>query len=261
MSRALPAKVAEVGAALATSAGGYLHNAVREPYATCGVCSTPVDGYEMCFKCREHARLGLPVADRVASLVYAVKRYSNGQRDQMYTAMYGYKGPVPQPGYVKLIRSLLILGLVGHFDCDRKLSGQPEIRWAAVPGTQHAGREHPLHALIAPLFTSPEFEVPLSLPPGAEKDRGVIKSQKLEVGATIPAGTHVAVLDDSWVTGGSAQSAAAALRDAGAASVSILTVARVLEPSYPTTAEFLKSDYWKRDFDYRICPWTGGDCP
>lgn len=261
MSRALPAKVAEVGSALATSAGGYLHNAVRMPHVTCSVCSTPVDGYEMCFRCREHARSGLPIADRVASVVYAVKRYPNGQRDQVYTAMYGYKAPVPQPGYVKLIRSLLILGLVGHFGCDRKLSGQSEVRWAAVPGTQHAGREHPLHALIAPLFTSPELEVPLRLAPGAEKERGAIASQRLEVGTPIAPHTHVAVLDDSWVTGGSAQSAAVALRAAGAASISILTVARVLEPSYPPTSEFLTSEYWNGGFDYRVCPWTGSDCP
>lgn len=259
MTRRLPPALDDLGVALGRTAGGYLHNALREPPETCSVCATPVDGWQRCFKCNEHAKSGLPIADFVASMVYAVKRSPAGERDQMYTAMYGYKAPYPQATYVNVVRTLLLLGIVGHLDCVLSLSGASDVRWATVPGTQHA-REHPLHRLVASMFTSPDLEVPLRLSPTATKERA-LRPGGLIVEAAMPRDTHIALIDDSWVTGGSAQSAAVALRQAGAASVSILTVARVLEPTYRTTEAFLRSDSWGRPFDYAICPWTGGDCP
>lgn len=260
MTRELPESVVRIGEALATSAGGYLRNTVRQPPITCSVCATPTGGYPRCIPCRTHAESGLPIADRVASMVYAVKPSATGQRDQTYTAMFGYKGARPRPAYVDVVRSLLGLGIVGHLTCDLKLSGQRLVRWAAVPSTQHAKAEHPLHRLIVAMFKSPEFEVPLGTRPGAMKDRR-LQPDNFVVAGNIQNDTHVALYDDSWVTGGSAQSAAIALHQAGAASVSILTVARVLGPEYGPNADFLRSEHWKRDFAYTLCPWTGGDCP
>jgi hypothetical protein len=48
-----------------------LSNVVREPLRTCRVCVTPVDGFELCWRCREHLRVD-GVADLVAPLMYAI---------------------------------------------------------------------------------------------------------------------------------------------------------------------------------------------
>jgi predicted amidophosphoribosyltransferase len=47
-------------------------------------------------------------------------------------------------------------------------------------------------------------------------------------------GKHVLVLDDVWTTGSEAQSAAFALRCAGAAAASVMVVGRWLNPRYRT---------------------------
>lgn len=261
MTRELPENVVRIGEALATSAGGYLHNTLKLTSVTCAVCATPtVSGYPTCYPCRTHALSGLPITDRVASMVYAVKSSEAGRSDQTYTAMYGYKGAQPRAAQLELVRSLVGLGLVGHLTCDLKLSGQKLMRWATVPGTRHSGTEHPLRHLIAPRFRLPDYEISVRMRAGAVKERS-LQPGNFEVLDAVPAGTHVAVFDDSWVTGGSAQSLAIALHQAGAASVSILTLARVLGAEYEPNADFLRSDYWKRPFDYTICPWTGGSCP
>jgi hypothetical protein len=55
------------------------------------------------------------------------------------------------------------------------------------------------------------------------------------------AGRHLLVLDDTYVSGARAQSAAAALRLAGAASVQIVAAGRVLRPDrVPAHADFLR---------------------
>jgi orotate phosphoribosyltransferase len=73
-------------------------------------------------------------------------------------------------------------------------------------------------------------------------------------------GHHVLVLDDMWTTGSNAQSAALALRRAGAAAVSVMVVGRWLNPSYGHTGEFIKTRL-QRDYDPDMCPVTGASCP
>ena len=54
-------------------------------------------------------------------------------------------------------------------------------------------------------------------------------------------GRHILLLDDTYVSGARAQSAAATLRLAGAASVRILVIGRVLRPErVPAHASFLR---------------------
>lgn len=260
MSRQLPAAVREVGHALVTTAGGYLRNTIYEPYVTCSVCATPVDGYDLCYQCLMHARSGLGIADRVATIVYAQESSASGQRDQTYLAMFGYKANRPQQSHVAVVRSLAALGVRGHATCDLTLAGDPpEFRWVTVPSTRNPERVHPLHELVSGLFV-PGYELPVRSAPGAAKTRG-LQPENCEISDAIPPGTHVLVIEDSWVTGGSAQSTAIAVREAGAQSVSILAIARVLKPDFHTTADFLRAGRLTSDFDPTICPWTGATCP
>ncbi len=66
------------------------------------------------------------------------------------------------------------------------------------------------------------------------------------------------LIDDTWTTGGHAQSAVLALRRAGAAWVSVLVVGRWLKEDYGDNREFIAN---LGDYDPCLCPWTGAACP
>lgn len=67
------------------------------------------------------------------------------------------------------------------------------------------------------------------------------------------------LIDDTWASGGHAQSAATALHRAGAAKVSLLVAARWINEDYGDNASFIRG--LTMDFNPAICPWTGGACP
>jgi hypothetical protein len=70
----------------------------------------------------------------------------------------------------------------------------------------------------------------------------------------------VLLIDDTWTGGGHAQSAAVALRRAGATHVSMLVVARCVKEDFGDNARFLR-ELSSKDYDPATCPWTGGNCP
>jgi adenine/guanine phosphoribosyltransferase-like PRPP-binding protein len=57
----------------------------------------------------------------------------------------------------------------------------------------------------------------------------------------LPMGADVLLLDDTWVSGGSAQSAAAALKLAGARTVALVVLGRHVDPADPRSAELLRA--------------------
>jgi adenine/guanine phosphoribosyltransferase-like PRPP-binding protein len=76
----------------------------------------------------------------------------------------------------------------------------------------------------------------------------------------MPPESHVLLIDDTWTTGGHAQSATLTLCKSGAARVSALVVARWLKEDYGDNKRFI-AELANRDYDPSICPWTGGRCP
>ena len=79
--------------------------------------------------------------------------------------------------------------------------------------------------------------MPLTVNPAAGHDRGVTVGW-LRVGAPV-GGADVVVVDDTWVSGGSAQSAAAALKLAGARRVAVIVLGRHVNDGDPASARFL----------------------
>ena len=73
------------------------------------------------------------------------------------------------------------------------------------------------------------------------------------------AGKHVLVVDDTWVSGGKSQSAAIALKDAGADAVTILCVARWLSYDYDDDHRRMIKEL-TAPYDATMCPVTGGSC-
>ena len=74
------------------------------------------------------------------------------------------------------------------------------------------------------------------------------------------AGKTVLLFDDTWTTGASTQSAAVALKRAGAAKVNAVVIGRWLNGGWPPT-DTLMSNNPAKSWDPDVCPVTGKACP
>ncbi|MGW0046139.1 phosphoribosyltransferase [Nocardia cyriacigeorgica] len=242
---------------LVATAGGYLRNTIREPGVTCRVCTTPVfDGFSTCWKCGQ-GRKEMGWADIVVPLSYAI----NGQ--QSGTMMRHYKdngSSAVRAQHSAVVRRLLYVGLAQHQECIENAVGQVVHRRVAIPSSAGRSGLHPFVAIaqgMRAVAGSPQL-VPGGVAVGA---RDVTASRF----AVIPAGTrfdgeHVMVLDDTWTTGSRTQSAAVLLRQLGAVHISVVTVARWIDPNWKDNAKFIR-DRLVADFDPKRCPITGMACP
>jgi hypothetical protein len=242
--------VARLSAGLVTAAGGYLRNALRQDGFTCAACATPVDGYERCYTCQKHhSREGL--ADAIAILTYGVAGQQSGY------IMRGYKAADPLDEHVAIVALLVLLALSIHGQCPGVLAGSPVTHWASVPSLPAGSGEHPLHKIVKKL--APGSEIRLIATERASRPRTISPDHfRAETGS--PGAGHVLLLDDTWATGGHAQSAALALRAAGARRVSLLVVARWIKQDFGDNDRLLRK-LAGRDYDPLVCPWTGGSCP
>ena len=237
--------------------GGYLRNVERTAYVTCQICTAPVEGSLLCNRCSEHrSSFGNALADLVVPVVYG------GQTAQSQTLFYGYKDPsAAQPGDERRSVMHLMFGTVGllHRRCIEAVVGAAITAVVTVPSTRQRA-DHPLPALAAGCLprTPRLLALPAALQPA--DPRTVVPDRFVLTPVSAPADQHVLVLDDTWATGARTQSMAVALRQLGAAHVSILVLARWLAPSWPPTARYLES-HQHRDFDPSECPVTGSRCP
>ena len=238
---------------LVARAGGYLRNPVRLAKVTCAVCARPADGFVRCYQCRMH-RYFDGLADSTAIMTYAVAGQQSGY------VMRGYKA-TPQPvGEHRLVVALLAaLGVAGHTSCAAALAGAPVSHWATVPSLPARPAEHPLHQIVRPYAPGADVALTAAAPGRIQHPRDV-SPDHFTVGEQLTPGSHVLLLDDTWVTGGHAQSAALALRRAGAARISLLVIARWMTRDTRAGERFLR-DLEPRDYDPAACPWTGATCP
>jgi hypothetical protein len=106
---------------------------------------------------------------------------------------------------------------------------------AVVPSGQGRPGVHPLAGIVRSCVDLPL--VRLSVAGEVSHIRGVDPGW-LRVTGTV-AGADVLVVDDTWVSGGSAQSAAAALKLTGARHVAIIVLGRHVNPADPSSARFV----------------------
>jgi hypothetical protein len=244
------AAVARLTAALVSRAGGYLRNPVRQDRVTCAVCTTPVTGYELCYRCSGH-RASEGLADATAFLTYAVGEQQSGY------VMRGYKAPRPVDEHVAIVAMLLLLALSIHAQCPPALAGALMTHWATVPSLPAKPDKHPLRQLLS--NSAPGGEVRLTAAANVQHPRDV-NPEHFSTNGRLAQGSHVLLIDDTWAGGGHAQSAALALHRAGARRVSLLVVARWIKADFGDNAAFLR-ELSGRDYDPAVCPWSAGGCP
>ena len=163
--------------------------------------------------------------------------YAPDPGSQTLKMMYGYKEPNPPEPYTRTVLTILALAVDGHRECLNEVSGLDLTGWAMVPSSTSSkryGKPHPLHAIIKQVLP----DVPeVRLQSHNDKRHGFDPEA-----FTLTDGqdrTHLTgnmlLIDDSWVTGGNAQSAAVCLKRAGAAQVSIYCISRIVNLNYLAT--------------------------
>jgi len=245
-----------VESGVAREAGGYLRNPVSEPGLTCAVCRRPLDpgATALCPPCASAERTwSTRLSDRTGFITYA------GISDQSTRLMYGYKAQAPVPEHTRMMTLLLVVALKAHARCPAVLAEAPVTRWCTVPSLSRRGGRHPLNAIVSGIARGGE----LRLEPGPDVDPFRARDIDASHFAVPPLdpGQHVLLIDDTWTSGGHAQSAAAALKVSGASQVSTLVVARWLRSDYPATAALWRSRIATSTYRTGTCPWTSGGCP
>jgi hypothetical protein len=197
--------------------------------AVCAVCRGPArSGFARCYQCESAHRLapGL-LADAVVPVSYAVR--GTAFADDLWR----YKsGPAPYDAARRSVLALLLAFLGDHGACVWRDAAMPAPdRLAVVPSGCGRPGPHPLLALASPYLRLPLW--PLAIRPGSQgRDLDVHRFQA----GRGEAGSSVLLVDDTWVSGASAQSAAAALKLAGAGRVAIVVLGRHVNPADPRAA-------------------------
>ena len=207
----------------------------------CRTCRGPVQaGFARCYQCDlAHARCAGLLADVVAPVAYAVK----GGR--LAGDLWRYKsGAAGATEAGARLAAMLARFLREHSDQVWRAAGMiagPGLA-AVVPSGQGRPGAHPLAGIVASCVDVPI--VPLSTAPGAAaRARGLADGVAvgwLTVGGAVT-GADVLLVDDTWVSGASAQSAAAALKAAGARRVALVVIGRHVDPADPRSVEFLRT--------------------
>lgn len=191
----------------------------------CRVCRGPSRrSSARCFQCELHGQCG---GDSLADVVLPVVFAPKGSPMARY--LWQYKSPRPSAEATvaaTVLLALLLAFLRDHGACGWRSAGFGRPSHIAVVPTA-CGRPgvHPLRRLIAPYLGWPWAEL-AARPDQRERD---LDPGRFDA-APVP-GARVLLVDDTWTTGASAQSAAMALRRAGARSVATVVIGRHLGQS------------------------------
>lgn len=226
------------------------------PAADCEVCRGPVrPGFARCYQCHRHALLGPALlADAVVPISYAIKGTPFADDLWRYKSVPVPSSPAPPsaspppsasappPALLPAaawarasVLALLLAFLTDHGPCVWQRAGMPPPgRLAVVPTGAGRPGPHPLLRLVWPYLRLPGCS--LALRPGRQgRD---LDLDRFQVQAR-PTGASVLLLDDTWVSGASAQSAAAALKLAGARHVAVIVLGRHVNPDDAASAPLL----------------------
>ncbi|RDI65728.1 hypothetical protein [Nocardia pseudobrasiliensis] len=235
----------------------------------CSVCRAPANG-NLCDDCRSHrADYGNQLADRTILLTYAQGKHPGGphQSAHVVRAYKGYFGTPASPECQEYMKLMVRVAAEIHRPC---FEGWLGISWDSltfIPSRERPDASHPVAALARAVEspdgpTSPLDRFLLETGPGAVISA---KHQLVEDRFLVPEkwrsavdGKNVLIVDDTWTRGASAQGAAIAAKQAGAATVTVLCVSRWLNWNWAPNERLLSS--LAEDYNALLCPVTGQVC-
>ena len=202
---------------------------LRPPgHGQCATCRGPAGGgFARCFQCALHAESAPgALADVVVPIALAPKGSLYAQ------VLWQYKSDrVGEPAVRsarQALRALLLVFLHDHGRCVWHSAAMPvPTHVSVVPSSRGRPGAHPLRRLALPCVSRPEARLITTgheMPGCRDLDPG-----RFRAAGPLP-GAAVLLLDDTWTSGASAQSAAGALRAAGARHVAVVVLGRHVGP-------------------------------
>jgi hypothetical protein len=201
----------------------------------CRTCRGPTPvGLARCYQCDLALnQAGELLADAVAPIAYAVR----GRR--LARDLWRYKSDgAGAAESAERLRGMLDVYLREHGASvwtAAGMAGAPPLA-AVVPSGQGRPGGHPLLELVRSCVEVPLVDLTVAAR-GAAHARGVDPGW-LRVDGPVT-GADLLIVDDTWVSGGSAQSAAVALKLAGARRVAIIVIGRHVNPDDPRSAQLM----------------------
>jgi hypothetical protein len=191
----------------------------------CAVCRGPArPGFRRCYQCalHRHDAAGM-LADVVVPVSYSVAGTGYAR------ALWLYKSDAPDRDAARrALRAMLLVFLHDHGRCvwaRARMAAPTHV--AVVPSGRGRPGTHPLRTLVQPYLALPRADLAVCA-------REPVQARDLDPGRfRVPArlgGASVLLLDDTWTSGSSAQSAAIALKRAGARQVAVVTLGRHVHP-------------------------------
>ena len=201
----------------------------------CRTCRGPASvGLALCYQCNlALGQAGELLADAVAPIAHAVKG------GQLAGDLWRYKSDrAGAAESAARLSEMLATFLRDHGESVWRAAGMTAgpRSVAVVPSGRGRPGGHPLRGIVGSCVGLPLVGLSIA-PQEAAHVRGV-DPRWLRVDGPV-AGADILVVDDTWVSGGSAQSAAAALKLAGAGRVAIIVLGRYVNPDNPRSAPFL----------------------
>lgn len=192
----------------------------RSGPGVCLRCFNLTDGYELCYACTRHDS----VLDAMAPISYSVAH------EQLHHALASYKRLASSAGRRLTIQLAAVLWryLESHEPCLARAAGIDafSIVTSVPSGDPARDDQHPLRQIVAEIVGVTRDRhrrllrrSALEVPPRTFNPDKYIAEEQLS-------GQAVLMIDDTWTTGANAQSAAAALKRAGAGAVGAVVIGR-----------------------------------
>jgi len=194
--------------------------APRHGPGVCRTCFNLTDGYDRCYACSETNR----ALDAMLPISYSVAN------EQLHHVLATYKRShgLTAHRFQSELAAVIWRHLSHHEACLARAAGAAHFdAVTAVPSSLLFRDDvHPLHHIVAELVGPTRSRYARLLRrTGTPIAPHSFSPDKYEP-ATAPTGRSVLLIDDTWTTGANAQSAAAALKSAGASTVAALVVGR-----------------------------------
>jgi hypothetical protein len=194
----------------------------------CAICRRAVDPeYRLCYPCRvARDGFGRRLAEVVVPIALAVKRQQLAH--ELWHYKYDADGQVRQRLQIRL--AAVLWRFLGQHEVHiAEAAGVPRFDIVTtVPGTRPRDDEHPLVHVVGTLVgqTRDRYQPMLRLGPDASVEGRAVLVNRYRATQGMTGHPAVLLVDDTWTTGGRAQSAAIALHDAGAARVAVVVLGR-----------------------------------
>ena len=201
----------------------------------CAVCWRAIEAkHRLCYACNAaQEAFGAQLADIVIPIALSVKH------EQLAHELWHYKYDTDASVRARLgIRLAAVLWRFlalheAHVADAVNVPGFDIV--TTVPGTRPRTDEHPLVTIVRRIGQTRDRYEPAAHPRTRRIDRGSRRtSDRYQPTRTLAEHPSVLLVDDTWTTGGRAQSAAIALREAGAAQVAVVVIGRHFDRAFGT---------------------------